>query len=87
METTDSKIRLNVYSDTCYEATDKHGIPCERKSCKQSINHPTGNNCMILTTQSGPLTLREIGKIYDLTRMRICQIEKSIFQKVKKTLS
>jgi len=87
METTDSKNRLNVYTQTCYEATDLHGVSCERRSCKQWINHSAGKNCMVLTTQSGPLTLREIGKIYDLTRMRICQIEKNIFQKIRKTLS
>lgn len=87
METPRTKIKLNVHTDTCFEAVDKHNSSCERRSCKQWINHSTGRNCMILTTQAGPLTLREIGKIYDLTRMRICQIEKGIFQKIKKTLS
>ena len=78
-----NKKTLKVIQDTCFEAIEKHNVSCERKRCKQWINHSKGNNCMIITTQQGPLTLREIGKIYDLTRMRICQIEKSIYQKIK----
>lgn len=79
--------RLTVLQDkTCYEATDNTGIACQRKSCKQWLPFLRGKNCMILTTQSGPLTLNEIGKIYGLTRMRICQIEKGIYQKIRNNI-
>lgn len=74
---------LKVIQPTCYEAIDSYGTVCQRKSCKQWINYSQGKNCVLITTQKGPLTLREIGKIYGLTRMRICQIEKSIYQKIR----
>jgi DNA-directed RNA polymerase sigma subunit (sigma70/sigma32) len=32
------------------------------------------------------MTLHEIGKIFGLTRMRICQIEKRALQKIKQAL-
>ena len=34
-------------------------------------------NCVINAANSGPLTLQEVGNIFSVTRMRICQIEKS----------
>lgn len=72
-----------LQNTTCYEAVSKHDLSCQRKSCRQWINFSNGKNCLLLTTQSGPLTLNEIGKIYGLTRMRICQIEKSIYRKIR----
>jgi len=79
----DKKINLPVLSTKCYEAVDKHNVPCERKGCNKWIDFQQGKNCMMITTQAGPLTLNEIGKIYGLTRMRICQIEKNIYQKIR----
>lgn len=81
--TQEKKIKLNVLNQTCFEAVEKYNCACERKSCKQWLDHAQGKNCMIITTQAGPLTLNEIGKIYGLTRMRICQIEKNIYQKIR----
>lgn len=81
------KVQLKVISERkCYEAVDKNELPCEKRSCKQWIDHAKGKNCMFLTTQSGPLTLSEIGKIYGLTRMRICQLEKMICQKIRNVI-
>jgi len=83
----DNKTKLNVLDNTtCYEAIDKNKTTCQRKNCHQWINHPGGKNCIHVTTQQGALTLREIGKIYGLTRMRICQIEKNIYQKIRTSI-
>jgi hypothetical protein len=79
-------VRLDVVQEKCFEAIEKYSCTCEKKSCKQWINFPKGRNCMLVTTQAGPLTLNEIGKIYGLTRMRICQIEKSACQKIRSTI-
>ena len=38
---------------------------------------------MLIAAQNGAHTLQDIGQIYGLTRMRICQIEKSIFEKIR----
>jgi len=68
---------------TCYESVEKSNCTCQRKSCKQWLDYEEGKNCLLITTQNGPLTLNEIGKIFGLTRMRICQIEKNIYQKIR----
>lgn len=83
MHKSKQKINLKVIQTTCYETIEKYESTCQRQSCKQWINHPMGKNCVLITTKKGPLTLREIGKIYGLTRMRICQIEKNIYQKIR----
>jgi len=82
--TQEKKIKLRVINKkTCFEAVEEAGIKCQRTSCKQWIDFEQGKNCTVITTQAGPLTLNEIGKIYGLTRMRICQIEKNIYQKIR----
>jgi DNA-directed RNA polymerase sigma subunit (sigma70/sigma32) len=68
---------------TCFNLHEKHGVCCERKRCNNWLAHPEEQNCAIIASKSGPKTLQEIGKIYSLTRMRICQIEKSIYEKIK----
>jgi len=83
MSNNQQKIKLNTIQEKCYDAVEKSSCKCERKSCKQWIDFPEGKNCILITTQAGPLTLNEIGKIYGLTRMRICQIEKNIYQKIR----
>lgn len=81
----EKKKKLSVIDNdtTCHQLVEESGKSCQQKSCKQWINFEKGKNCIFLTTQIGPLTLNEIGKIYGLTRMRICQIEKGIYQKIK----
>lgn len=79
-----NKIKLQIAQTTkCFEAVDLSNCSCEKKDCKQWIDYSEGKNCLLITTQAGPLTLNEIGKIYGLTRMRICQIEKNIYQKIR----
>lgn len=81
---TKQKLRLNVVNDlTCYGAHEAYNVDCQRKKCQQWISHSPDHNCVMLAAQKGPHTLQEIGKIYGLTRMRICQIEKGIYEKIK----
>lgn len=76
--------KLKLIDDkTCYNLHETHNVNCQKKSCKNWISYSDGKNCVIITSKAGPKTLQEIGKIYNLTRMRICQIEKNIYQKVK----
>ena len=85
----DNKKRLNVINEnvvkgvTCFSAHSEHGVDCQRKNCQHWISHPAGHNCVMITAGKGPHTLQEIGTIYGLTRMRICQIEKNIYDKIK----
>lgn len=77
------KLILPLLKETCFESVEKLNCECQKKECKQWIHYEKGNNCVLATTRKGPLTLREIGDIYGLTRMRICQIEKKIYKKIK----
>jgi len=43
---------------------------------KQKMKEEKHHNCVILAAEDGPMTLQEVGDIFNVTRMRICQIEK-----------
>lgn len=78
------KKRLKVIPDkTCFSLHERHNVNCQKKSCNNWIDYSCGKNCVIIASMTGPKTLQEIGKIYNLTRMRICQIEKNIYEKIK----
>ena len=72
-----------VKGTTCFSMHSKYGADCNKKDCDNWVNNKNDHNCILLTAQSGPKTLLEIGEIYDLTRMRICQIEKNIYKKLR----
>jgi len=78
-----NKHSLPIVKETCFETIEKLGCSCAKRECKQWIPYEKGANCVLITTRKGPLTLREIGDIYGLTRMRICQIEKKIYKKIR----
>jgi|TARA_B100001094_G_C18162984_1_gene790429 hypothetical protein len=71
---------------TCFEQHEKLGVACKKKDCKNWIKCKTGMNCVLIAAKEGPKTLQEIGEIFDLTRMRICQIEKNILGKLKSSI-
>jgi len=78
------KKKLKVISDkACFSLHEYYNVECQRKNCSNWINYREGKNCVVIASKAGPKTLQEIGKIYNLTRMRICQIEKNIYEKVK----
>ncbi len=72
-----------IKNTTCFDAHLKYGANCERSTCKNWFKNKKAHNCVILCAQEGSKTLEEIGEIYDLTRMRICQIEKNIYKKLR----
>jgi hypothetical protein len=67
----------------CFDMHAKYSVACNKKDCKNYFKDSLSQNCIIIAAQKGPYTLQNIGKIYGLTRMRICQIEKNIIQKLK----
>jgi len=79
------KKRLPIIAkeQTCFDLVEAAAFNCQKTECKQWIPYQDGKNCVLVTTRKGPLTLREIGDIYGLTRMRICQIEKKIYKKIR----
>ena len=73
-----------VDGTTCFTVTAAAGVDCQRQKCQHWIPFSEGQNCVHIAAKEGPHTLQKIGQIYGLTRMRICQIEKGIFEKVRK---
>jgi len=64
-----------------YAKTKKH---CNKKACRYWVDCKENQNCTINLADEGNQTLQKIGSIYGITRMRVCQIEKSIITKIKK---
>ena len=48
-----------------------------------AIDSPASYNCVLIAAQEGPMTLQQIGDIFGITRMRVCQIEKKILKKLE----
>jgi hypothetical protein len=72
-----------VDGTTCFTVHAQADVDCQRQRCPHWIAYPEGHNCVHIAAQSGTHTLQRIGQIYGLTRMRICQIEKGIFEKIR----
>lgn len=68
----------------CYEYYNDCNKQCNKKNCRYWINSKIDANCTVVAASNGNKTLQDIGKIYDITRMRVCQIEKKIIEKIKK---
>jgi len=79
-------MKLPVINTTCFEAHSNYKVNCQKKSCRHYVENVDSFNCVVIASQNGPYTLQKIGKIYGLTRMRICQIEKNIIQKIKNSI-
>lgn len=73
-ETTDRK---------CYQIVAAEKKACRERDCRHFLLCDKDLNCSIIAAQSGPMTLQEIGNYYGISRMRVCQIEKSILKKLK----
>jgi len=72
-----------VPGTTCFTVHAEAGVACMRERCPHWIPYEAGMNCVHVAAAERTHTLQEIGQIYGLTRMRICQIEKGIFEKIR----
>ena len=67
-----------IKNETCFNTYKNCNVKCDMTECRywQDMGG-ADQNCVINAANSGPLTLQEVGNIFSVTRMRICQIEKS----------
>ena len=73
-----------IKDDTCFGAYKRLNTTCNSESCRYFQNmNGKHQNCVINAAAEGPFTLQEVGDIFSVTRMRICQIEKASKQLLK----
>jgi hypothetical protein len=73
---------LVIEGDTCFSAHMRYGVQCPKTECRYWMPSPSSQNCSLIAASVGGMTLEQIGQIFGLTRMRVCQIEKSIYKKI-----
>ena len=76
-----------IKNTTCFSEHEKRRLSCRKSDCRYWIDCKKHNNCSLIGAKKGPLTLQEIGDVFKVTRMRICQIEKTILGKVYENLT
>ena len=78
---------LVIKGETCFSAHKACNVSCEQSECRY-YQDMSGRyeNCVINAAENGPLTLQQVGDIFNVTRMRICQIEKIAKQVLKNTM-
>jgi DNA-directed RNA polymerase sigma subunit (sigma70/sigma32) len=71
----------------CFDLHNSCKKNCRKNECRMWIENENSLNCTILAARNGPMTLQEIGDVFGVTRMRICQLEKRILKKIESLLS
>jgi len=70
----------------CFDVHKKLELNCRNEKCRQWMDCNEKFNCSLIAAEEGPMTLQAIGDLHGLTRMRICQIEKSAIEKIKNVI-
>lgn len=77
-------MKIDFNKTTCFNAHLQCKKSCENKKCRYWHDNNHINNCIInAVNQQNEYTLEEVGEFFNVTRMRICQIEKNAIQKVR----
>ena len=71
-----------VLGTTCFKEHEKYAVACKKKECRFWQKMDSCQNCTLISSNQGSKTLQEIGDIFGVTRMRICQLEKIILEKL-----
>ena len=69
----------------CYELCQKHQVECPNKECRLWIEYGEDLNCTLVSVKKhGRLGLKEVGERLGISYVRVSQIEKEAFKKLKK---
>ena len=71
---------------TCFSECNRLKESCKNNTCRYWHSLKDYQNCVLNKSVEGPYTLQEVGDLFNITRMRVCQIEKSVIEKIKKSL-
>lgn len=69
----------------CFGKLNESNDNCNNIECKYWENK-CRKKCSILQSVNNEHTLQEIGEIFGISRMRVCQIEKNALNKLKKKI-
>lgn len=70
-----------IDNTTCFAEHKARKIQCNKTECRMWMNCGKSLNCCLIASEEEH-TLQEIGDIFGVTRMRICQLEKAIIRKI-----
>ena len=74
--------------EKCFDQCILKNKNCANKKCRYWIKIKDYHNCCIIGAKSSDkITLQNIGEIFNVTRMRICQIEKVAVKKLKEKVN
>jgi hypothetical protein len=77
----------DVQNKRCFETCRDQSLTCTKRSCRYWLKgQKEHQNCTLIAAGNGPWTLQKVGEFVGLTRMRVCQIEKSAISKIEKIL-
>lgn len=72
-----------IQETTCFNEHSKRQLECKKSECRNWMSCPSKLNCAVIgASNETEHTLQEIGNIFGVTRMRICQIEKALLSEV-----
>lgn len=74
----------------CFEYNKNCNVSCDKKACRYWIQQKKYQNCCLNAVKSNDIekfTLQDVGDLFKVTRMRICQIEKNAIKKIKDKIS
>ena len=73
--------------ETCYSTLNSldDTLSCENKNCEFNCKSHTKSCSLValLNEETGRLTLQDVGDMFSVSRMRICQIEKMIIRSLR----
>lgn len=71
-----------IKNTTCFAEHKKRNATCNKTGCRNWMKHEGSLNCAVIGANKGKWILKDIGSVFGVTRMRICQIEKEILKKL-----
>lgn len=79
---------MNNLNTTCFNIHKEKNKQCQTTSCRYWHKLSCSQNCMInKINENKDMTLQEIGDMFNVTRMRVCQIEKKAVGLLKDKLT